>query len=53
MAEKQEHWAWAKFFNWFLIKEKRIAEFSELKRTPSRKYIYFWKTKIKTAAKSI
>ena len=30
-----------------------ITEFSELTRTPSRKYIYFWKTMIKTAAKSI
>ena len=30
-----------------------ITEFSALTRTPSRKYIYFWKTMINTAAKSI
>ena len=30
-----------------------ITEFSQLTRTPSRKYIYFWKTMINTAAKSI
>ena len=30
-----------------------ITEFSELTRTPSRKYIYFWKAMIKTAAKRI
>ena len=30
-----------------------ITEFSELTRTPSRKYIYFWKTVINTAAKSV
>ena len=28
-----------------------ITEFSELTRTPSRKYIYFWKAMINTAAK--
>ena len=27
------------------------TEFSELTRTPSRKYIYFWKAMINTAAK--
>ena len=30
-----------------------LTEFSELTRTPSRKYIYFWKTMINTVAKSI
>ena len=30
-----------------------ITEFSQLTRTPSRKYIYFWKTMINTAAKSV
>ena len=30
-----------------------ITEFSELTRTPSREYIYFWKAMINTAAKRI
>ena len=30
-----------------------ITEFSELTRTPSRKYIYLWKAMINTAAKRI
>ena len=30
-----------------------ITEFSELTRTPSRKYVYLWKAIINTAAKNI
>ena len=30
-----------------------ITEFNELTRTPSSKYIYFWKAMINTAAKRI
>ena len=31
----------------------KSTELNEITRTPSRKYIYFWKTVINTAAKSI
>ena len=37
----------------FPNRQTALTEYSELTRTPSRKYIYFWKTMINKAAKGI